>query len=125
MNNNQVLPDRVDELIDKLTVTVPHLTDSGIVREYCREAADALAAYNALAPHLRELVQAQQAELARVTAERDAAVKDLCLAGDCDTCYMRGQHGYSRCSPAVRDENGTCVGYKWRGPQKEGGEHER
>lgn len=60
-----------------------------------------------------------QADLARVTAERDAAVADLYLAGDCDTCYMRGQRGYSRCSPAVRDESGTCVGYKWRGPQKE------
>ena len=58
-------------------------------------------------------------DLVRVTAERDAAVKDLCLAGDCDTCYMRGKRGYSRCSPAVHDENGTCVGYKWRGPQKE------
>ena len=50
VNNNNALPDRVDELIDKLTVTVPHLTGSEIVREYCREAADALAAYNGSAP---------------------------------------------------------------------------
>lgn len=57
--------------------------------------------------------------LSRVEAERDAAVKDLCLAGDCDTCYMRGKRGYSQCSPIARDENGTCVGYKWRGAQEE------
>lgn len=66
------------------------------------------------------LLKVYAARLAAVTAERDAAVKDLCLVGDCDTCYMRGQRGYSRCSPAVCDENRTCVGYKWRGPQEAG-----
>lgn len=61
-NNNKALPDRVDELIDKLTVAVPHLTDSRIVHEYCCEAADALAAYNDLATRLRELVEAEPKE---------------------------------------------------------------
>ena len=83
-------------------------------------SADELAAlFRRQRAEVDDALDALKADLARVTAERDAAVADLCLAGDCDTCYMRGQRGYSRCSPAVRDDNGTCVGYRWRGPQRE------
>ena len=49
-------------------------------------------------------------ELARVTEERDAAVKQLSEVEDCDTCKN------AKC--AMRGGTGKCK-WEWRGPQKE------
>lgn len=46
-------------------------------------------------------------------AERDAAVEDLKVVGNCQTC--------GNITPWCADNPDSCRGYKWRGPQKEGG----
>ena len=71
---------------------------------------------NTIDPETLPVVRQLREELARVTAERDAAVSDLenIMAYNSDTCqscknnkcYVRG--GTKPCLP------------KWRGPQKEG-----
>lgn len=43
-------------------------------------------------------------------AERDAAVEDLVMAGDCKTC--------GNVTTWCMENPDCCKGYKWRGPQK-------
>lgn len=43
-------------------------------------------------------------------AERDAAVEDLAMAGDCKTC--------GNVTTWCMENPDCCKGYKWRGPQK-------
>lgn len=45
-------------------------------------------------------------------AERDAAVADLAIAGDCKTC--------GNMTPWCMDNPDACKGYKWRSPKSEG-----
>lgn len=65
------------------------------------------------------------AELARVTAERDAAVESW--RGFCSKCAWNGKQRLSdgqldaRCKTCR--ENAKC-NWEWRGAQKEGGEHD-
>lgn len=61
-------------------------------------------------PESLPIVRQLREELARVTAERDAAVKQLSEVEDCDTCKN------AKC--AMRGGTGKCE-WKWRGPQKE------
>lgn len=79
---------------------IPELRSRAEAAEVRAEAAEKKAAD---ARQLRE-------ELARVTAERDAAVKQLSEVEDCDTCKN------AKC--AMRGGTGKCE-WKWRGPQKE------
>lgn len=57
--------------------------------DICRKAADALET---------------------LLAERDAAVEDLVMAGDCKTC--------GNVTTWCMENPDCCKGYKWRGPQK-------
>ena len=70
------------------------------------------AAADALAALLAE-VKRQAAEIAAVTAERDAAVEDINLLEDCSVCK---HHDLDSCDLA-----GTKCHFEWRGPQVEKG----
>lgn len=48
--------------------------------------------------------------LETLLAERDAAVEDLVMAGDCKTC--------GNVTTWCMGNPDGCKGYKWRGPQK-------
>lgn len=61
-------------------------------------------------PEALPIVRQLREELARVTAERDAAVKQLSEVEDRDTCKN------AKC--AMRGGTGKCK-WEWRGPQKE------
>ena len=61
-------------------------------------------------PEALPIVRQLREELERVTAERDAAVKQLSEVEDRDTCKN------AKC--AMRGGTGKCK-WEWRGPQKE------
>ena len=65
-------------------------------------------------PALLAEVKRQAAEIAAVTAERDAAIKDINLLEDCGVCK---HHDCDSCDLA-----GTECHFEWRGPQAEKGE---
>lgn len=61
---------------------------------------------------LQTRLMSENTTIDRLTAERDAAVDDLKLHGDCDTC---GNNNTLDCD--IDAETGVC-NYKWRGVQK-------
>lgn len=65
---------------------------------------------NTIDPEALPIVRQLREELERVTAERDAAVKQLSEVEDRDTCKN------AKC--AMRGGTGKCK-WEWRGPQKE------
>lgn len=82
--------------------------------DYCDQEQleiDAAEAFKALEAENAAL----RGQLARVTAERDAAMKDLRLSAWCKTCTK----GCGVTEALSKRSNGTCPEYEWRGPQKE------
>lgn len=72
-------------------------------------------------PETLPIVRQLREELARVTVERDAAVKDINLVRACATCAL--QHTdkclLEECMDPCCSFGSGDVPYKWRGPQKE------
>ena len=93
----------VEKLIDHLKECGTY----GFKQEECREAAEALTTL--------------QAELEKVKADRDAAVKDLHtlrkLSGwKCFACYYNDHYERSVCAGCDYNNGNN---WQWRGPQKE------
>lgn len=114
--------DNIKELVERLRDMAEDCTTSP---RMMRKSADALEAQqNKIAGQAAEIERLTKLldkrcdtcpTVERLTMERDAAVEDLELAACCETCYKRGEHGFSTC----HDCNDTPGGWKWRGPQKE------
>lgn len=66
-------------------------------------------------PESIPVVRKLRKELARVTAERDAAVDDLKINAYCKVCKTR----CSVTEALSRRSNGRCKYFEWRGPRKE------
>lgn len=61
-----------------------------------------------------EIIPGFREQLERVERERDAAISDLCSVCE-DSGDACGLCKHLPCGPG----NGKCLGWKWRGPQKE------
>lgn len=64
---------------------------------------------------MRDMVAIKDKEIARMTAERDAAISDLKISSYCKTCA-------NRCGVSVmlsKHGNGACKDYQWRGLKEE------
>lgn len=75
--------------------------------------------YETLGDAAADLIEAQRAELARLTAERDEALKDC--SGYCATCAFVedcAKHDNNDAAPPVW-YYGDCDDWMWRGTQKE------
>lgn len=72
-------------------------------------------------PEALPIVRQLREELSRVTAERDAAVKDLYTIRACDTCALQYTDKclLEDCMDPCYSFGSGDVPYKWRGPQKE------
>lgn len=70
-------------------------------------------------PETLPIVRQLRAELARVTAERDAAVQDLCVDTKCFICaHLPDDGNMAHCEHYARCGLNYWL-WKWRGPQKE------
>lgn len=72
-------------------------------------------------PETLPIVRQLREELARVTAERDAAIKDLYMTKDCNTCALQftDECLLEDCMEPCCNFWRGYVPYKWRGLQKE------
>lgn len=96
----------IAEQLEKIADSDPAVISewAAVIRtKYLKNAADAITALLARAEAAEE--RAEKAEM-----ERDAAIKDLCIAEDCDTCKS------TACVP--RGGNGRCR-FEWRGQKEE------
>ena len=69
---------------------------------------------------IADLIESLTAQLASVTAERDAAVEDLRKnrARKCDCCAYAGRSERWPCVDCQSSISNYGDGWKWRGPQK-------
>lgn len=72
-------------------------------------------------PETLPIVQQLRGELARVTAEKDASIKDLYMTKDCNTCALQftDECLLEDCMEPCCNFWRWYVPYKWRGLQKE------
>ena len=89
-------------------------------RAHSRADAEFIANAHQDIPALLDLAKQQAAEIAAVTAERDAAVEDLRKnrARKCDCCAYAGRSERWPCVDCQSPISNYGDGWKWRGPQK-------
>ena len=113
---------KADDLFNAPTIdpeTIP------IVRQLREELARVTEERDALRMNPPVEIQADAfalaVELAKVSAERDAAVKDLYTIRDCSTCALQYTDKciLEECMDPCCSFGSGDVPYKWRGPQKE------
>lgn len=128
MEHNQITPEWIAEMRKVCEAATPgpwNASDYASVlaftdAEVCQRANDNDMAFIAAArtalPAALDALEAAQKEIARLTAERDAAVHDLNF--DCNTCKNNGVFPIEQCEKCgtTDDEtNGLISYYEWRG----------